>query len=110
MGGAAPHEGPLSDPYRIHPLVLPKPAGCSGNLSGVPQRMDHMSERLVNIHLIEEGVRGSDALFEVSLLLDDDAREGLRLGRADAWRGALGRAQQLVGDHVAQRRAAEGLY
>lgn len=69
-----------------------------------------MSERLVNIHLVEEGVRGSSALFEVSLLLDDDAREGLRLGRPDAWRGALHRAQNLIGEHVAERRAAEGLY
>ena len=69
-----------------------------------------MSERLVNIHLVEEGVRGSEALFEVSLLLDDDARDGLRRGEADAWQGALRRAQQLIGDHVAQRRAAEGLF
>jgi hypothetical protein len=69
-----------------------------------------MSERLVNIHLIEEGVRRTDALFEVSLLLDDDARDGLRRGHEEAWRTALRRAQTLIGDHVAERRAAEGLY
>ena len=69
-----------------------------------------MSERLVNIHLIEEGVRGTDALFEVSLLLDDDARDGLRRGNADSWRNAVRRAQTLIGDHVAERRAAEGLH
>jgi hypothetical protein len=68
-----------------------------------------MSERLVNIHLIETGVRGSDALFEVSLLLDDSVRESLRRGEHDAWRSMLHRAQKLIGDHVSDRRAAEGL-
>ncbi len=68
-----------------------------------------MSERLVNIHLIETGVRGTDALFEVSLLLDDGVRDGLRNGDRHAWRGTLRRAQKLIGDHVADRRAAEGL-
>ena len=68
-----------------------------------------MSERLVNIHLIETGVRGSDALFEVSLLLDDKARDGLRQGEQEAWRSMLSRAQKLIGDHVSERRAAEGL-
>ena len=67
-----------------------------------------MSERLVNIHLIEEGVRGSEALFEVSLLLDDDARDGLRSGEPMAWQTAIRRARNLIGDHVAERRAAEG--
>ena len=66
-----------------------------------------MSERLVNIHLIEEGVRGTDALFEVSLLLDDDARDGLRHGDAVAWQSAIRRARNLIGDHVAERRATE---
>lgn len=68
-----------------------------------------MSERLINIHLIETGIRGSDALFEVSLLLDDAARDGLRTGDRGAWQGTLKRAQRLIGDHVSERRAAEGL-
>lgn len=68
-----------------------------------------MSERLVNLHLIETGVRGADALFEVSLLLDDTARDGLRSGDHDAWQGTLKRAQRLIDDHVSERRAAEGL-
>lgn len=68
-----------------------------------------MSERLVNIHLIETGVRGTDALFEVSLLLDDKAREGLRSGEPMAWRSMISRAQKLIGDHVSERRATEGL-
>ncbi len=68
-----------------------------------------MSERLVNIHLVETGVRGSDALFEVSLLLDDAARDALCGGDHDAWQGTLKRAQRLIDDHVSERRAAEGL-
>jgi hypothetical protein len=69
-----------------------------------------MSERLVNLHLIETGVRGTDALFEVSLLLDDRAREALRGGDHSAWRGTVLRARQLIDDHVSERRAAEGSY
>jgi hypothetical protein len=68
-----------------------------------------MSERLVNIHLIETGVRGTQALFEVSLLLDGPAREGLRSGEPDAWRSMIGRARKLIGDHVSERRTTEGL-
>jgi hypothetical protein len=67
-----------------------------------------MSERLVNLHLIEHGVRGGDALFEVSLLMDDAARDGLREGDRAAWRGVIRRAQKLIGDHVEERRATEG--
>jgi hypothetical protein len=69
-----------------------------------------MSERLVNIHLIETGVHGMDALFEVSLLLDDTAREGLRTGDHSVWRRTVLRARKLIDDHVTERRTAEGLY
>jgi hypothetical protein len=79
-------------------------------LSALPERMRTMSERLVNLHLIETGVRGTDALFEVSLLLDDRAREGLRSGDHSAWRGTVLRARKLIDDHVSERRAAEGSY
>jgi hypothetical protein len=68
-----------------------------------------MSERLVNIHLIETGVLGTDALFEVSLLLGERERQGLRNGDATVWRATIRRAQRLIGDHVAERRAAEGM-
>ncbi len=67
-----------------------------------------MSERLVNLHLIERGVRGGDALFEVSLLVDDAARNGLRDGDHATWRGMVARAQRLIGEHVAERRQTEG--
>jgi hypothetical protein len=63
-----------------------------------------MSERLVNLHLIEPGSRGGDALFEVSLLLSDSDRDALREGDREYWRRTIGRARKLIGDHVSSKR------
>jgi hypothetical protein len=89
---------------------MPITTGDHGMLSDLPTTMETMSERLVNLHLIETGVRGFDALFEVSLLLDDHARDGLRNGDRTAWQGTVRRARKLIDDHVSERRAAEGLF
>jgi hypothetical protein len=67
-----------------------------------------MSERLVSLHLIETGVRGGEALFEVSLLVDDAARDRLRDSDGDTWRRVVLHARRLIGDHVAERRTTEG--
>jgi hypothetical protein len=63
-----------------------------------------MSERLVNVHLIEPGSRGGDALFEVSLLLSDGDRMALRSGDQSEWQRVIGRARKLIGSHVAEKQ------
>ena len=62
-----------------------------------------MSERLVSLHLIEDGVRGGEALFEVSLLVDDDARDGC--ARATATRGAASSSAGAAADRRSRRPA-----
>lgn len=68
-----------------------------------------MSEHLVHLHLVEQGTRDREALFAVSLLLDDRTRHSLAEGDRDGWRETVGRARALITDHVAERRGAEGL-
>lgn len=68
-----------------------------------------MSEHLVNLHLVERGTYRSEALFEVSLVLDDQVRQALGTGDREQWRRTLTRARGLISDHVARRRFTEGL-
>ena len=69
-----------------------------------------MSEHLVNLHIIETGTYRSEALFEVSLLLDDETRSALGRGDREQWRRTLGRARRLIDEHVSDLRTAEGLH
>ncbi len=68
-----------------------------------------MSEHLIHLHLVEPGSGDGEALFAVSLLLDERTRHALAEGNRDGWRQTVGRARALITEHVAERRGAEGL-
>lgn len=66
-----------------------------------------MGERLVKVHLIDEGTHGGEALFEVALVLGEGERDMLREGDREQWRSTVGRAQRMIREHVSHRQASD---
>ena len=64
-----------------------------------------MPQNLVEFHVVEPGITNRPTLFEVTMIVEPDTQAALAHCDTAAWQQVIGRAKDLIDEHLDTERA-----